>query len=132
MDQQERKRRRNQTDSPDKQANEKCITCKEPADSDVIECQWCQRWEHKVCAKLSDDDFTLLGRTSDRIRFYCSQCAPRVDVVLKFFDDFHERQVSMDARLQNIESQLVKLGGYHQVHASALSEQPNSEGMQID
>jgi len=38
----------------------------------------------------------------------------------------------MDARLQNIESQLAKVGGHHQVHASALSKQANFEGMQID
>ena len=88
-----KKRRRSQTNSPDKrdnggspekQDNERCITCKKLADSDVIECQWCQKWEHKVCAKLSDNDFILLGKTSDKIRFYCSLCALRVDVVLIF------------------------------------------------
>ena len=94
----EQKHRRNQTKSPDKQDkedslekqdSEKCITCKElVTDSDVIECQWCQKWEHKVCAKLSDNNFILLGRTSDRIKFFCSLCVPRVDLVLKFFDSF--------------------------------------------
>lgn len=133
----ERKRRRSQTNSPDKrdnggspekQDNENCITCKELAKSDVIECQWCQKWEHKVCAKLSDDDFILLGNTSDRIRFYCSLCAPRVDVVLRFFDGFYEKQMCIDARLQDIETQLTRLSGLQQV-APSLS---NSETMQVD
>ena len=141
MAEHERKRRRNQMKSPDKQDkenspekqdSEKCITCKElVTDSDVIECQWCQKWEHKVCAKLSDD-FILLGRTSDRIRFYCSLCAPRVDVVLKFFDSFYEKQICIDARLQCIETQLAELSGLQRVQVPALSKQSNSESMQID
>ena len=142
MAEHEQKRRRNKTKSPDKQDkenspkkqdSEKCITCKElVTDSDVIECQWCQKWEHKVCAKLSDNDFILLGRTSDRIRFYCSLCAPRVDVVLKFFDIFYEKQICIDARLQGIETQLAELSGLQQVQVPALSKQSNSENMQID
>ena len=105
MAERERKRRRNQTKSPDKQDkenspekqnSEKCITCKElVTDSDVIECQWCQKWEHKVCAKLSDNNFILLGRTSDRIRFSCSLCAPRVDVVLKFLTAFMRNKFAL-------------------------------------
>ena len=136
----ERKRRRNQTKSPDKQDkenspaekqdSEKCITCKElVTDSDIIECQWCQKWEHKVCAKLSDNDFILLGRTSDRIRFSCSLCAPRVDVVLKFFDSFYEKQICIDARLQGIETQLAELSGLQRAQVPALSKQSNSEKM---
>ena len=138
----EQKRRRNQTksldkqdkeNSPQKQDSEKCITCKElVTDSDVIECQWCQKWEHKVCAKLSDSDFVLLGRTSDRIRFYCSLCAPRVDIVLKFFDSFYEKQICIHARLQGIETHLDELSGLQRVQVPALSKQSNSENMQID
>ena len=88
----------------------------------------CQKWEHMVCAKLSYNDFILLRKTSDRIRFYCSLCAPRVDVVLRFFDGFYGKQVCMDARLQKIETQLTKLNGPQQVIPS-LS---NSETMPVD
>ena len=142
MAEHERKCHRNQTKSPDKQDkenspekqdSEKCITCKEfVTDSDVIECQWCQKWEHKVCTKLSDNDFILLRRTSDRIRFYCSLCAPRVDVVLKIFDSFCEKQIFIDAKLQGIKTQLAELSGLQRVQVPALSKQSNSENMQID
>ena len=81
---------------------------------------------------MSDNDFILLGRTSDRIRFYCSLCTPRVDTVLKFFDSFYEKQICIDARLQGIETQFAELSGLQRVQVAALSKQSNSENMQID
>ena len=46
---------RNKTSTPDK-AKDLCITCKKQATTDAIECQWCEQWEHKVCAKISDEN----------------------------------------------------------------------------
>ena len=54
------KRPRKKTGNPDKAKNQ-CVTCKKKVtiDDDGIECQWCEQWEHKACAKISDDEYKV-------------------------------------------------------------------------
>ena len=54
----------------------RCATCKKYVKNNAVECNWCKKWEHKVCANLSDGDYILLGSSSDSVKFYCSYCAP--------------------------------------------------------
>ena len=55
---------------------------------------------------LSDGDYILLGSNSDSGKFYCSYCAPKVGLALRFFIDSDERQKDIDSKLLFIESQL--------------------------
>ena len=59
-----RKKTKNLTASPDKQDSdcELCVSCHSPVVTDRVECQWCKKWEHKVCAKLSDSEYTIYAR----------------------------------------------------------------------
>ena len=57
----------------------RCATCKKSVKNNAVECNWCKKWGHKVCANLSDGDYILLGSSSDSVKFYCSYCAPKVD-----------------------------------------------------
>ena len=59
-------------------------TCKKSVKNNAAECNWCKKWEHKVCANLSDGDYILLGSSSDSVKFYCLYCAPKVGLALRF------------------------------------------------
>ena len=73
--------RKEQTASLDR--TKLCVSCNKKADeSDAIECQWCSRWEHKVCAKISSEQYLLLDSTPLNIMFICSSCASRVPQAL--------------------------------------------------
>ena len=47
------KRSRSKTNTPEK-GKDQCVTCKKmvSTDDDATECQWCEKWQHKVCAKI--------------------------------------------------------------------------------
>ena len=82
----------------------RCATCKKSIKNNAVECNCCKKCEHKVCANLSDGDYILLGSSSDSVKFYCSYCAPKVGLALRFFTDSAERQKDIDSELLSIES----------------------------
>ena len=83
----------------------RCATCKKSV-KNAVECNWCKKWEHKVCANLSDGDYVLLGSSSESVKFYCTYCAPKIGLALRFFTDSADRQKDIDSRLLSMESQL--------------------------
>ena len=36
-----------------------CITCNKLAKEDSIECECCFKWEHRVCAGISEDEYAI-------------------------------------------------------------------------
>ena len=46
------KRTRKLTDSSNKDTI--CVTCKQKATQNAIECNKCENWEHKTCAHVND------------------------------------------------------------------------------
>ena len=101
------KRSRNKTDLPDK-AQDLCVTCKKKVTTDAIECQWCTQWEHKVCAKISDDEYKLLGGSSQNIMFFCSLCCSKVPYALSNYDD-SQTSMNFDNRLREMETKLTSI-----------------------
>ena len=37
-----------------------CVNCKQSVSDDGIECHWCTKWEHRVCAGLNHNEYSLL------------------------------------------------------------------------
>lgn len=68
----------------EKQEKPHCVTCKKSVKNNAVECNWCRKWEHKVCANLSENDYISLGSSSDNVKFYCTHCAPKVGMALEF------------------------------------------------
>ena len=99
------KRQRKKASTPDK-GNNHCVTSKKKVTikDDGIECQWCDKWEHKVCAKLSDDEYKILNNSSPHIMFFCSLCFPKVPSALS--DYTSQTIANFDNRLKEMESKL--------------------------
>ena len=36
-----------------------------------VECQWCCKWEHRVCVDLSQSEYNMLTNSSNKIMFFC-------------------------------------------------------------
>ena len=64
-----------------------------------IQCQWCSPWEHSEYAKISIKECAILAKSSIRIVFLCTSCAPNLDEALEYFGDKdnHPPQKSMDS-----------------------------------
>ena len=79
-------------ESPTKKCTYLCATCKKQVSDDAVECQWCSRWEHKVCAKITTEEYVLLDSVCDSIMFFCTECTTKVPLALKSYD--HEVDVA--------------------------------------
>ena len=97
------KRSRNKTDSPTKD-RDFCVTCKKKVTTDGVECQWCTQWEHKVCSKITENEYQLLDGISVNIMFFCSRCCCKVPMALNYYDLGNQ----MDTKLEAVQSELVK------------------------
>ena len=88
---------------------EKCVTCKKEATVDIIECQWCANWEHKVCVNIRK--YLILDSVLTNIMFYCSTC---ISIVLIAFTtyDVHLKVGSLNKRLHQWRSQNLKMLGH--------------------
>ena len=93
-----------------------CVSCSKSADKDSIECDLCHEWEHRDCAGISKDEYKILGKSSSKIKFFCSKCSPKVDTILEASEATVEVQDPLEVRLKSIESQVAKLVEYHQLH----------------
>ena len=67
----------------------RCITCIKEVEDDTILCQWCSKWEHRLCAGVSAKEYDLLSNSCSKIMFFCSLCCPKVPLVLKIDDANH-------------------------------------------
>ena len=76
--------------------------------TDGVECQWCKKWEHKVCAKLSDNEYTMLEGVAVNIAFLCSICCVKVPIALQFYSD-NGTSPTLDQKLQNLSGALQDL-----------------------
>ena len=94
---------RNKSDSPIKD-KDLCVTCGKEAITDGVECQWCMKWEYKVCSKITDDEYTMLDGMSQNIMFFCSSCSHKVPMALSHY----ELCSQMDTKLEVVQSQIVK------------------------
>ena len=92
--------------------DELCVTCKKNAENDVVECQWCSKWEHWECGGLNSDEYNMLSSCSDKIMFFCTQCYSKVPFALKVettTSHQYQEQQNIDKRLQVVESKIKEL-----------------------
>ena len=111
--------------------NDLCKSCNKPADGETIQCDWCGEWEHKTCAKLSDNHYKLLNEPSPNIMFFCSSCHPKVKVTLEASYNINELHISLDKRLKLIEEKLSKIPDNLSDHLSQCSLLQPIQDMQI-
>ena len=76
---------------------------------DGIECQWCEQWEHKACAKLSDDEYKVLNNSSPNVIFFCSLCCPKVPCALSNYSNLSQTNANFNNRLKEMESKLSSI-----------------------
>ena len=72
-------KRKKPTDSPTKDAI--CVSCKKNAAKNAIECDRCSKWEHKNCARVSDDIYGLLNNVPENIKFFCTSCCAIISTI---------------------------------------------------
>ena len=77
-----------------------CVFCNSTADTDGAECQWCKKWEHEVCAILSDSEYNMLEGVSGN-SIFCSMCCVKVPQALQTYCDY-VASPSLDQKLQNL------------------------------
>ena len=100
-----------------------CVKCSKNVVEDSIECESCLKWEHRVCAGISKEEYEVLsGDLSTNIMFFCSVCRPKVKLALKFFNEIEEKQKSMGERVKQLEEELKSLV----IKISQLSNQSNT------
>ena len=83
-----------------------CISCAKGADEGSIQCESCFKWEHRECAGLTSEEFTVITDCSPNIMFFCSSCRPKVTMALNFFKEVQEKQELLDKRIQELEQKL--------------------------
>lgn len=113
-------------EGPDDDEDALCITCKNVVEEESIECEMCFKWEHRVCANISSEEFNLLTNGSSNIMFFCTQCRPKVTIALKFFNDIQTKQSQFETRLQSLENNLNKLTVNLNSQSDEIQTNPNS------
>jgi len=116
-----------ETNKPKKQYQEgdTCVVCKTiivDAEECSIECQWCQKWVHSKCTKLSDEECAILQKSNTNIMFFCPTCVSNLDEALELFDDnktnsskldlqddLPDKQNQLESQLSIVESKLLEL-----------------------
>ena len=89
---------------------EKCVTCKKEAKKDAVQCQWCCKWEHRICAGLTQNEYNILSGSSEKIMFFCTLCYTKVAFALKVDSGtsaLQQEQQNVNARLEAVEEKLT-------------------------
>ena len=62
-----------------------CKACPKPATEDILECIWCEGFQHRECTKINADVCNALSSIIENIVF-CSSCLQILAVALKYYD----------------------------------------------
>ena len=112
------KRKKPEENSPSKKSNkkaketlEKCVTCNKDAKLDAVECQWCRKWEHRVCAGISQNEYNMLSKSCKKIMFFCTLCFSKVSFALRVESEASTKSQELEifnTRLEAVEEKLTK------------------------
>ena len=81
-----------------------CKTCSKPVSEDVLECIWCEGFQHRECTKVSADVCNALSSVNDNIVFFVLFLFTTTSTVaLKCYDT----QSNVDSNVALIESFLL-------------------------
>ena len=128
------KRKELAEDSPPKKSGKKpkqvrCITCNKDVGEEAILCQWCDKWEHRVCADISTNEYKILTSSNKKIMFFCSQCHLKVPLALKLEDKDSSLSSDYEALRKAIDDLAIKIDKLNssendlQHHISTASQQ---------
>jgi len=60
---------------------EPCVTCDKEVEDNAIMCQWCSKWEHRVCAGISVNKYNMLSTSSNKIMFSVHYATLRLNLL---------------------------------------------------
>ena len=80
-----------------------CITCKEPAGDNALECIWCEQYQHSSCIKISANQYSALSNVPSNIVFFCSVCLFKLPNALMTYDKSNEMCSSIENKLKSVE-----------------------------
>ena len=112
------KRRKPEETSPSnknkkaKQISEKCVTCSKDVKQDAIECFWCRKWEHRVCANISINEYNMLSNSSKKIMFFCTLCFSKVPFALRIESEAtakSQESENLKSRMEAVEEKLTEV-----------------------
>lgn len=101
-------------DSPVKKSGKKpkqvrCITCNKDVGEEAVLCQWCNKWEHRVCADINTSEYKILTNSSKKIMFFCSRCHLKVPLALKLEDKDASLSSDYEALRKAIDDVAIKI-----------------------
>ena len=115
------KRKEPDKDTPPKKSGKKSkqqqhyvtyVSSNKDVGENAILCQWCNRWEHRVCANISVNEYDLLSNSCNKIMFFCSSCCPKVPLALKIddlncsvsssYDNIHKAITELSTKIDNL------------------------------
>ena len=56
-----------------------CVKRSKNAEEDSIECESCLKWEHRVCAGISKEEYKVFDNLSTNIMFFAVFADPKLD-----------------------------------------------------
>ena len=121
-------------DSPPKKSGKKtkqvrCITCNKDMGEEAVLCQWCDKWEHRVCAGISTSEYKILTNSSKKIIFFYSLCHHKVPLALKLEDKDSSLSSNYEVLQKAIDDLSIKIDKLNssendlQWHISTASQQ---------
>ena len=79
----------------DDTSGDTCVTCGKDVEEKGVECNRCFKWEHRSCASLTHEEYTVLSSSSCKIMFFCSLCYTRIPFALRVEDESLARSRSL-------------------------------------
>ena len=84
---------------------DKCVSYKEVANEDVLECSWCEHRVHRSrgCTKISPSQCAILGEVVSNVLFFCSPCMHKLPMALSCYDTTSEVHHVIDSKFAAME-----------------------------
>ena len=101
------KQHRGESTSPNKLESQICPTCNEPISDDALECMWCECLQYRSCAKISDNQHSVLSDLSSNIVFFCMPCFHKLSSAIKAHDNMQVLYSFIEKKLESVETVLV-------------------------
>ena len=106
--------------STSSQEGDVCVSCNESVDGEAVECQWCAKWEHMKCAKMSKPEYDILSNCTPQIVFFCSLCISKLPSVLD-----QTSNVNINSKIETLQTQVTDL-------VTKVNEQINNRLQQLE
>jgi len=86
------------------QEGDVCVSCGENVESEVVECQWCTKWEHMKCANMSKPEYDILSNCTPQIVYFRSLCISKLPMVLD-----KSSNINLNNKIETLQIQVTDL-----------------------